>query len=220
MLNSLFIPSITLPLLLLSLTIAAVLGLLTALIFRVGSRTSASFSLTLTLLPMIVAIVILLVNGNVGTGVAVAGAFTLVRFRSIPGTAREIAAIFTCMAMGLALGMGYLGMAVILFLFVGGITLVLTLTGFGQARAIHKQLKITIPENIDYNALFDDVFQQHGVRAKLLRVKSTAMGTLFDLTYDITLPNEVIPKAFLDDLRARNGNLSIVAGALSESEGL
>ena len=220
MLNSLFSPSRTLPMLLLCLGAAAGLGILTALVFRVRSRTSAGFALTLSLLPVVVAMVILLVNGSVGTGVAVAGAFALVRFRSVPGTAREIAAIFTAMALGLALGMGYLSMAVLLFLLVAALTLLLTFTGFAQPRGIHRQLRITIPENLDYEELFDDVFHQFGMEAQLLRIKTTAMGTLFDLTYDLTVPQETVPKAFLDALRARNGNLSVVVGPLGESESL
>ena len=220
MLNSLFSPSLTLPMLLLCLGAAAGLGILTALVFRVRSRTSAGFALTLSLLPMVVAMVILLVNGSVGTGVAVAGAFALVRFRSVPGTAREIAAIFTAMALGLALGMGYLSMAVLLFLLVAALTLLLTFTGFAQPRGIHRQLRVTIPENLDYDGLFDDVFHQFGMEAQLLRIKTTAMGTLFDLTYDLTVPQETVPKAFLDALRARNGNLSVVVGPLGESESL
>lgn len=220
MMKSLITGSLTLPTLLLLLGIALVLGLFTALVFRFKSKQSASFTLALTLLPMIVTVVIMLVNGNIGTGVAVAGAFALVRFRSIPGTAREIAAIFTAMALGLALGLGYAGIACLLFVGVAVVTLSLTLSGLASSRAVHKQLKITIPEDLDHNALFDDVFAAHGVKAELIRIKSTAMGTLFDLTYDVTLPSAAIPKAFLDDLRARNSNLTIMIGAVSDDDAL
>ncbi len=220
MLSSVLTYPITLLVFLLCLVSAGALGMLTAAVFRFRSRESASFTLTLSLLPMVVAVVIMLVNGNVGTGIAVAGAFTLVRFRSAPGSAREIAAIFTCMALGLAAGMGYLGIAAILFVCVAAVTLVMTLTGWGKAKGIHKQLKITIPENMDYDQLFDGVFAAHGVKAELTRIKTTAMGTLFDLTYDVTLPTPQVPKALLDDLRARNGNLSIMIGAAMEQETL
>lgn len=220
MLTSIITTPLTLPTLLLCLGAALALGILTALVFRAGSKSSASFSLTLSLLPMIVAVIIMLVNGNVGTGVAVAGAFALVRFRSVAGTGREIAAIFCTMALGLAIGMGYIGVAAVLFLFVAAVTLVLTLCRFGQTSAAHKQLKITIPENLDYNQLFDDVFAQHSIKAELKRIKSTAMGTMFDLTYDVTLPTASVPKAFLDDLRTRNGNLTIVIGAVQDDESL
>lgn len=220
MLTSILQLPLTLPILLQCLAAAAALGILTALVFRAGSRSSASFSLTLSLLPMIVAVIIMLVNGSIGTGIAIAGAFSLVRFRSVAGTGREIAAIFCSMALGLAIGLGYLDVAAIMFLCVAAVTLVLTLCHFGQPRAAHKQLRITIPENMDYNKLFDDVFAGHGVKAQLVRIKSTAMGTMFDLTYQITLPSATVPKAFLDDLRTRNGNLSIVVSTETELESL
>ena len=155
MLNSIIETPITLPSLLICLAAAMILGVLTAAVFLYRSRHSASFALTLALLPMAVAVVIMLVNGNIGTGVAVAGAFALVRFRSVPGTAREIAAIFTAMALGLALGMGYLGIAVIFFVLAALFTLVLTAVNFGAAPRTEKQLKITIPENYNYEGLFD-----------------------------------------------------------------
>lgn len=218
MLTTLLTHPLTLSSLLLCFGAAMVLGVLTALVFRAGSKTSSSFFLTLSLLPLMIAVIIMLVNGNVGAGVAVAGAFALVRFRSVPGTAREIAAIFCCMAEGLAVGMGYVGVAAILFVCVAALTLALTFTGFGKPAASQKQLKITIPESLDYNALFDDIFAKYGVKAQLVRIKSTAMGTMFDLTYDVTMPGAQVPKAFLDDLRTRNGNLSIVLGAVQESD--
>lgn len=218
MLNSIFAGRADLVSLLVTMFTAIVLGVLTAMVFLYRSRHSASFALTLSLLPMTVAVIILLVNGNVGTGVAVAGAFALVRFRSIPGTAREIAAIFTAMAIGLALGMGYLGIAALFFLFSAALTLVLTLTDFGAVSRFQKRLKITIPENFDYNGLFDEVFEKFHVKAYLEKVRTTDMGTLFELTYEVTLPQKEAPKLFLDELRTRNGNLSIVLEDFTEKE--
>ena len=220
MLTSIMDSPLTLPTLLLLLLAAAALGLLTALVFIFRSRHTASFALTLTLLPMVVAVVILLVNGNIGTGVAVAGAFALVRFRSVPGTAREIAAIFTEMALGLCLGLGYVGLAAILFLFVAALTLLLTALRFGAPSDKTRQMKITLPENADYENLFDEVFAQYGVHADLQRIRTTNMGTLFELTYILTFPASQIPKAFIDELRIRNGNLNIVIGAVPEQEAL
>ena len=220
MMNSLLSGSLNLPTLLMLFGAAVLLGFLTALVFRVRNRVSQSFMLSLALLPMLVAAIIMLVNGSIGTGIAVAGAFALIRFRSVPGTAREIAAILSCMAIGLALGMGYLGVAVIVFALVAAVTLALTLSGFGLPAAARRQLRITIPENLDYNTLFDDVFAAHSVQAELTRIKTTAMGTLFDLTYEVTLPGSVVPHALLDDLRARNGNLSITIGAIPEDDTL
>ena len=218
MLNSIIETPITLPSLLICLAAAMILGVLTAAVFLYRSRHSASFALTLALLPMAVAVVIMLVNGNIGTGVAVAGAFALVRFRSVPGTAREIAAIFTAMALGLALGMGYLGIAVIFFVLAALFTLVLTAVNFGAAPRTEKQLKITIPENYNYEGLFDDVFQNYQIQAGLERIRTTNMGTLFELTYHVSFPGGRIPKEFLDELRARNGNLTIVVGDVMEKE--
>lgn len=220
MLNSIFTGRMTLFDLVLCLVIAMVLGILTALVFLYKSRHSASFALTLCLLPMTVAIIILLVNGNVGTGVAVAGAFALVRFRSVPGTAKEIAAIFTEMAIGLALGMGYVGIAAVFFVFSAAITLVLTSVNFGAVSKSQKRLKITIPESFDYDGLFDEVFEKFSVKAYLEKVRTTDMGTLFELTYDVSLPGRQMPKAFLDELRTRNGNLTITLEDFSDRENL
>lgn len=220
MLTSIIGITLTLPVLMQLLVIAVALGLLTALVFTFRSQHSASFALTLTLLPMIVSVIILLVNGNIGTGVAVAGAFTLVRFRSVPGTAREIAAIFTEMALGLALGMGYVGVALILFALTAAVTLALTLLRFGAPSRKTRQMKITLPENADYETIFDDVFALYHVRAELQRIHTTNMGTLFELTYLLTFPTPQVPKAFIDELRIRNSNLNITIGAVSEHDAL
>ncbi|MCC8043565.1 MAG: DUF4956 domain-containing protein [Oscillospiraceae bacterium] len=218
MLNTIFTNGITAVSLIICIIVAIVLGLLTALVFLYRSRHSASFALTLSLLPMTVAIIIMLVNGNIGAGVAVAGAFALVRFRSVPGTAREIAAIFTAMALGLALGMGYVGIAVIFFAFTAVLTLILTRVNFGAASRYEKHLKITIPESFDYNGLFDDVFDKYTTRVHLEQVKTTNMGTLFELTYSVTMNDTSVPKDFLDELRTRNGNLNISIGDLSDKD--
>lgn len=194
------------------------LGVLTALVFLYRSRHSASFALTLALLPMAVTVIIMLVNGNIGTGVAVAGAFALVRFRSVPGTAREIAAIFTAMALGLALGLGYIGIAIGFFLLAAAFTLLLTRLNFGAVSDYEKQMKITIPENIDYEGLFDDLFDEYTVRTDLQRVRTINMGTLFELTYDVVFPRKAVPKAFIDELRSRNGNLNIIIGSHGDRE--
>ena len=167
---------------------------------------------------MAVAVVIMLVNGNIGTGVAVAGAFALVRFRSVPGTAREIAAIFTAMALGLALGMGFVAIAAIFFLCTAAFTLALTAANFGAPSRYLRRMKITIPESFNYEGLFDDLFSQYTRSYELERVKTTNMGTLFELTYEIEMKGREMPKEFIDQLRARNGNLNIVVGNLSEKE--
>lgn len=218
MLNSIFGDSITLQTLLVCLVTAMALGALTAMVFLYRSRHSASFALTLALLPMVVAVIIMLVNGNIGTGIAVAGAFTLVRFRSVPGTAREIAAIFITMAIGLALGMGYIGIAVLFFACAAVFTLALTTINFGAVSKFEKRIKITIPENFDYDGLFDDIFEKFQVRTTLEKIRTTNMGTLIELTYTAVFSGGKIPKEFLDELRARNGNLNIVIGDFTDKE--
>lgn len=212
-------PSMDIGVFLLLLLIALVLGLLNMLVFRTGkNKTSTGFAMTLALLPAAVTVIMMLVNEKLGAGIAVAGAFSLVRFRSIPGSAREIAAIFVCVVLGAALGMGYIAVAVILFLAVAAVVLCFTLLPVLNRKAIHRQLRITIPENLDYNGLFDEVFAKYGIKAELTRIKSTTMGTLFDLTYEITLPGSTIPKAFVDDLRVLNLNQTITVGLITEND--
>lgn len=170
-----------------------------------------NFILTLALLPVIVQTVIMLVNGNLGTGVAVMGAFSLVRFRSLPGNSREISSIFLAMAIGLAVGMGYLGVAAALLAAVGVATIILL--GLPCRRCgTEKELKVTIPENLDYHGIFDDLFRKYTSSAELLRVRTVNMGSLYELLYHIDLKDEKSEKEFLDQVRCRNGNLSLVCG--------
>ena len=210
MLNSILVKPLTLPVLLICLGTAAVLGILTAVIFTWRSRHTASFALTLALVPMAVGFIIMLVNGNIGTGVAVAGTFALVRFRSIEGTGREIAALLVETALGLACGMGYIGVAVLFFLLTAVLTLALTGVNFCGVRKTDRILRVTLPEDVDYNGLLDDIFERYHVRATVERVRSVSMGTLFEVTYAVTLPDSSIPKAMLDEIRTRNMNLNLV----------
>ena len=196
------------------------LGVGVALVNRFHARSSQSFAVTLAILPAVVQVVIMLVNGNIGAGVAVAGAFGLVRFRSAPGTAREIGVLFLAMAIGLATGMGYLLLAALAFVLIAAALLGLTAAGFGRSGPAERILKITIPENLDYEGLFDDILQEYTRAYSLLKVKTASMGTLYELEYRIVLREERIPKAFLDALRCRNGNLNIVCGREVEKEAL
>ena len=195
----------------LCMAVSAALGVLGALVNMYRNRHTESFSMALALIPMAVAMVIMLVNGNIGAGVAVAGSFALVRFRSAPGTGREIAAVFSAMAVGLAAGMGYLYAAALFFLCYAALTLALCSLRFGGAGSGAWRLRITVPENVDYTGLFDDIFAENHCRAELKKVKTSGMGTLFDLTYDVTSPTDGISKKMIDALRVRNGNLTIVA---------
>ena len=209
MLNSILGTELTLTSFLICTGVSLLLGVGTALVAGYRIRSTQSLAITLAILPAVVQAVIMLVNGSIGAGIAVAGAFSLVRFRSAPGTAREIAAIFLAMAIGLATGMGYVGLAVLLFLILAGAMLALTVLRFGQKEDAGRILKITIPEDLDYDGLFDDLFERYTTAHTLEKVKTTNMGTLYELRYRITLRQEPIPKVFLDELRCRNGNLNI-----------
>ena len=167
---------------------------------------------TLALLPAIVCVVIMMVNGNIGTGVAVAGAFSLVRFRSAPGSAREIAAIFLAMGTGLICGMGYIGYSALFTVIMCLVFILYNLINFGQAKrgAVYRSLRITIPEDLNYTTLFSDIFSEYTKRADLVTVKTTNMGSMFRLTYSVILKDASKEKEFIDKLRTRNGNLEIM----------
>ena len=194
------------------MAVSLVLGLGAALLSMYKSKASRSFVLTLVLLPAMVQLIIMLVNGNIGAGVAVAGAFGLIRFRSAPGSAKEIGLVFLATAIGLATGMGYVVIAAVFFIVFATVWLLLTAIGFGAGAADERELKITIPENLDYDGLFDDLFQTYTSSAELERVKTTNMGTLYELSYKIVLRDSHKTKVFIDELRVRNGNLNIVCG--------
>ena len=196
---------------LLCVGVSLVLGLLLCAMTMWHSRFSRSLMVTLAILSAVVCVVIMMVNGNVGAGVAVAGAFSLVRFRSAPGSAREIGAIFAAMGAGLMAGMGYLGYAALFALILGGITMAYHALGFGGGNAALRcrTLHITIPEDLDYTGVFDPILAQYATKSELKQVKTTNMGSLFKLTYDLTLRDGGQEKALIDTLRQRNGNLEI-----------
>ena len=212
MLSSVINGIVTVPSFLICVLSALVLGLLTALVFTARSYHTGSLTISLALLPPVVTVVIMLVNGNVGAGLAVAGTFALVRFRSVPGTAREITGLFLSVSLGLACGMGYVGLAALFFVIMGATVLILGRLRFGESSPACRQLKITIPENLDYEGLFDDLFQQYTLSHELVRVKTTNMGTLYELCYEVRLKDAGISKAFLDEIRCRNGNLTVICG--------
>ena len=220
MLDSILASGLTLPAFLICTAVSLVLGIATAFLSMYRSKCSQGFAVTVAVLPAIVQIVILLVNGNVGAGVAVAGAFSLVRFRSVPGTARAIGVIFLAMALGLATGMGYVGLAVMAFVIVSAAMLLLTAVNFGGAEEHERVLKITIPESLDHDGLFDDLFEKYTKSCVLERVKTSNMGTLYELQYRVTLRDAQVPKAFLDALRCRNGNLNITCSRELTGEAL
>ena len=194
----------------LCMLVSVLMGLFIALIYKTQGSYSQSFIITLSVIPVVVQAVILVVNGNLGTAVAVAGAFSLVRFRSLAGSAKEITFVFYAMAAGLVCGMGYVVFAVVFVAVVGLLVLLLSKTSFFEVSSASKQLKINIPENLDYCGMFDDIFEKYLKRAKLERVRTTNLGSMFELTYDIKLKDANTEKAFIDELRCRNGNLTIL----------
>ena len=186
-----------------------VLGLAIAFIYMHGNTYSKNFVVTLALLPAIVQVVIMMVNGNLGTGIAVAGTFSLVRFRSVPGSAREIVSIFFAMAIGLATGTGYITYAILVTIVIGAAQLILSKSKFGDKNQNEKSVKITIPESLDYSGAFDDIFSTYTKKSSLERVRTTNMGSLFELHYLVTLKSAANEKTMIDELRCRNGNLTI-----------
>ena len=198
---------ITLDVYLICLLAAGVCGILTALAAAFRSRSSKSFLTSLVLLPMIVCTVIAMVNGNIGTGVAVMGAFSLIRFRSVPGKARDIVVIFLAMTAGLACAGGYVGIALVFTLLVGLGMMIITMIPMGQERCM--DLHITIPESLCYAQAFDDLFTKYLKHHRLLQTKTTNMGSLYKLHYRVEMKDPKQSQAFIDDLRCRNGNLEI-----------
>ncbi len=192
---------------LICLLFAGICGVIAALALSRESTVSRSFLLSLVILPIIVTTVILMVNGNVGTGVAVAGAFSLVRFRSAPGRARDISAIFLVMTAGLACASGYIAIALVFTLVASCLILVLSRIPMSCDRFV--DLRITVPESLHFADAFDDLFDQYTKSRKLVKAKTSNMGSLYKLDYKIEMKNPLVMQEFLDALRCRNGNLEI-----------
>lgn len=192
------------------------LGVLAAVLYRLNNRSaSKNLMVSLIILPMIVQAIIMLVNGSVGAGIAVMGAFNLVRFRSAPGNSRDICYIFYTMGIGLATGMGYIGFAALLSVVVGAVLAVTDfIPGLGGSVGNKKLLKVVIPENMDYSGCFDDIFSEFCTRSTLIQAKTVNMGTLYELRYEIVEKDVKREKEMLDQIRCRNGNLTVMCGLL------
>ena len=197
---------------------ALLLGLVVALVYRLcGEHYSKGFLVTLALLPVLVQTIIIMTSGSLGSAVAVVGAFSLVRFRSAPGTSKEIFSIFFSMAIGLACGMGQIAFAVLITLIVSAVFLLLMKSPFGETHTAEKHLKVTIPEDLDYTEIFDDIFKKYVKKAELMKVKTVNLGSMYELDYDIVLEDSRREKQMIDEIRVRNGNLSIVCGRRAEA---
>lgn len=189
--------------------VSLILGLVIAAAYMKSGEYNKNFVITLMILPAMVQIIIMLVNGNLGTSVAVLGAFGLVRFRSVPGSSREISSIFFAMAIGLSTGMGYLSYAVIITIILALIFIIAANISFGEQKK-GKLLRITIPETLDYEDVFLDIFEKFTIFHELERVKTTNLGSMFELSYQIKLKPNIKEKGLIDEIRCRNGNLTVI----------
>ena len=200
--------------------VALVLGVILAVGYTVRSRYTKSFAVALAILPAVVCVVIMLVNGNIGAGVAVAGAFSLVRFRSAPGSAKEIVAIFIAMCAGLLIGMGYIAFAVIFTVIMAAILFALNAVKIWNRKQAPKEktLRITIPEDLNYTEAFEDLFKEFTESYETVSVKTANMGSMFKLKYNIVLKDATAEKRFIDELRCRNGNLEIMISNREETQ--
>lgn len=187
--------------------------ILGAIIAFTHSKTSKqhtkNFLISLTIIPLLVQVIIMMVNGNLGTSIAIMGAFNLVRFRSAPGNSKEIVSVFWAMAVGLAIGMGQIAFATLITVVVAIVFFIISKTKLGKEETTHKKLKIQIPENLDYEEVFEDIFKKYTKTYILQKARTTSMGSLYELTYSIVLKDNAKSKEFIDELRVRNGNLGI-----------
>ena len=197
-----------------------ILGIIVAFLHMKTSESNKNFINTLAVLPAIVSTVILLVNGNLGTSVAIVGAFSLIRFRSIPGNSREIMNVFFSMAIGLAVGTGYIAFAVLFTLMISMMSFLLYFLKFGKRKQQMKYLTILVPEDLDYTNEFDDLFKANTSKCDLVKTKTTNLGSMFELKYSVVLKNDVNEKGFIDKIRTRNGNLKVSLSHAVETEEL
>ena len=190
--------------------VAIILGLIISLTHKHTTKTTPNFLLTLTLLPVLVQIVILLVNGNLGTSLAVAGAFSLIRFRSMQGNSKELISIFWAMTVGLALGMGYVTLAAIVTIIVALLMVIISKILEKSENTSRRKLKIVIPENLDYSEIFNDLMKKYTDKNELVKAKTTNMGSTYELVYMVNMKNNIKEKDFLDEIRVRNGNMLVM----------
>lgn len=188
---------------------ALLAGLILALSYKIRNKTTQNFVTTLALMPAMVCVIILMVNGNIGTGVAVTGAFSLIRFRSVAGSSSDLGAIFLAMGTGLIIGMGYIGFAFAFAIIISIMQIIYANIGMGKRDDVDRTMRIAIPEDLDYTGVFEDLFEKYTTSNQLTNVKTTDMGSLFRLTYNISLKDAKLEKELIDNLRCRNGNLEI-----------
>lgn len=206
---------------LISVGVALILGLVISVAYMLITpkrERSGSFLMSIIILPTIVAVVILLIGGNLARAFSMAGIFTIVRFRSIPGDSKDISFVFLTMAVGLGVGLGYLTLAAVIAVIIGTAIVVIKLSKYGVSTQKEQRLRITVPEDMNYQGAFDDLFTKYTDYCAVQRVKTTNMGTLFEITYDLVMKDKNVEKEFIDALRCRNGNLTIQLG-IKDSNG-
>lgn len=194
---------------------AIIFGIIIALVHMYSTKCSKNFAITIAVLPLLVQVVIMMVNGNLGTSIAILGSFSLIRFRSMQGNSRELVSIFFAMSIGLAVGMGHIMYAFVFTLITSLALIILQKSSFGMKKNNEKSLKVTIPENLDYTNIFDDIFDKYTNNIELNKIKTTNMGSMFELSYNISLKNNINEKDFIDEIRTRNGNLTVNLGRVS-----
>ena len=219
MLDSIFNQgALTIGKVLLVLGLAVVLGLIASMLYiKQNKNVTKSFAITLVILPLITSTVIMVVNGNLGAGIAVAGSFSLIRFRSAQGTGQEILAVFLSAALGLCLGAGYVAVACLLLMIYAAAMILLRLVHFGNGLDAQRELRISVPEALDYEGLFDDILNAHFISYELEKVRTIEMGTAYQLIYRVKTGNNQPGKQFLDAVRTRNGNLPVSLGRIPEA---
>lgn len=200
--------------------VSVLLGLIVAFVHAKTAKYSKNFITTLVVLPLLVMGVMMMVNGNLGTGIAIMGAFSLVRFRSIPGTSREIVSVFFAMSIGLATGTGYVGFALMMTAAISLVLVLMSSLKLFQPRIASQRLIVTLPEDSEYDTALQPVFDKYGVKAELEQIRTKNMGSLLEATYDAKIPSKVNRKQFIDDLRVRNGNLAITLYSTNAEGGL
>ena len=195
-----------------------ILGLIISLVYMKTSRCSKNYIITLAILPILVSTVMIMVNGNLGTGIAIAGAFSLVRFRSMPGNSKEIMSVFFAMTIGISIGAGYVFFATLITITVALMIILFYFINFGEDKNKYKVLDIVVPETLDYDNIFDEVFNKYANKCELLRIKTTNLGSLYELRYNVTLKEGCKEKEFIDSIRVRNGNLKVSMHKQEEGE--
>lgn len=213
MFSSVLSSTLTMSSILICLVAALICGLIVALVYKAAVHATGNLTLTLSLLPAVTTIVIMMVNGNLGVGVAVAGSFSLVRFRSLPGKASDIVILFLAMGLGLCTGMGYVMFAIVMAVILSLVFYIISMSPLSENDRKYRCLRITIPEDLDYTSVFDEIFDRYTTSHKETNVKTANLGTMYQITYDIVLKDPQDEKKMIDALRMRNGNLPIIAGS-------